>query len=73
VPAGHAREAAETLAREIGALPQACLRNDRQAVYAGLGLDTGAALAVEYRYGVASLQAGARQGAERFTNRRTQS
>src|SRR5665647_489033 len=33
VPQGYAREAAETLAREIAAFPQACMRADRASVY----------------------------------------
>src|SRR5437764_941240 len=33
VPAGQARAAAEDLARELAALPQACLRSDRLSAY----------------------------------------
>jgi enoyl-CoA hydratase len=72
VPPGTARAWAEDLARDLAALPQACLRGDRLSVFAGLGLDTEEALAVEYRYGVASLEAGAREGAERFVHRKEQ-
>jgi enoyl-CoA hydratase len=66
VPAGTARTAAEALAAELAALPQDCLRNDRRSVYDGLDLPEQAALATEYRHGLASLAAGARTGAARF-------
>jgi len=66
VPHGQARAVAETLAAEIARFPQACVRNDRLATYESLGRPTGEALAVEYRYGVASLAAGAVDGAARF-------
>jgi enoyl-CoA hydratase len=66
VPTGTARAAAEELAAQLAALPQECLRNDRLSVYDSLGRPVETALAIEYRYGVASLAAGAREGAERF-------
>jgi len=66
VPHGQARAVAETLAAEIARFPQACVRNDRLATYESLGRPTGEALAVEYRYGVASLAAGAVDGAAGF-------
>jgi enoyl-CoA hydratase len=67
VPPGEARAAAETLAAEIASFPQECLRNDRMSAYESLGRTTDEALAVEYRYGMASLAAGARDGAARFS------
>ena len=57
VPPGQARAAAETLARELAALPQACLRSDRLSVLEGLSLTEDAALAVEFRHGLSALAA----------------
>ncbi|HEY5986097.1 MAG TPA: crotonase/enoyl-CoA hydratase family protein [Streptosporangiaceae bacterium] len=51
VPAGQARAAAESLAREIAALPQACLRSDRASTLAAAGLAERDALANEFRHG----------------------
>ena len=47
----HARE----LAHELAALPQQCLRNDRRSSYEQRGRSLDDALAVEFRYGTASL------------------
>src|SRR5713101_1212226 len=55
VPRGGAREAAEALARELAALPQTCLRNDRLSAIESASLDDDAAMAREYRLGMASL------------------
>jgi enoyl-CoA hydratase len=55
VPAGTALPAATALARELAALPQACLRHDRLSVLEQHGLDEGAAAANELRHGYASL------------------
>ena len=66
VPAGEARAAAEALAHEIARLPQACMRNDRRSTIEQLDLDLGAAMANEVRWGLASLEAGAAEGARRF-------
>lgn len=66
VPTGEARPAAEALAATLAALPQDCLRNDRLSVYESLGRPLPDALAVEHRFGVASLRAGAAGGAARF-------
>ncbi|WP_028642841.1 crotonase/enoyl-CoA hydratase family protein [Nocardioides sp. URHA0020] len=66
VPAGHARAEAEALARTLAALPQACLRNDRLSVLEQEGLTERDALANELRLGLASLDAGALDGAARF-------
>jgi enoyl-CoA hydratase len=57
VPAGEARAAAETLARELASLPQACLRSDRQSTIEGLSLNEDAALANEFRHGMSALAA----------------
>jgi enoyl-CoA hydratase len=50
-----ARAAAEALAREIAALPQACLRSDRQSALEGLSLPHDQAMANEFRHGMAVL------------------
>ena len=66
-PTGHALDAAIELADELAALPQECLRNDRLSAIGQWGLGEAEALAVEYRYGTASLASGeARSGAQRF-------
>lgn len=66
VPEGTARREAEELARELARLPWDCLVNDRMAVYEGLDLPSREALANELRRGLASIEAGAFGGAERF-------
>lgn len=66
VPRGAAREAAEALARDIAAFPQACLRGDRMSAYEQHDLDLEAALANELRHGQAALTSEARAGAARF-------
>lgn len=68
VPAGHARAEAEALARTLAELPQACLRNDRLSVLEQEGLSEADALAAELRHGLASLAAGALDGAARFAS-----
>jgi enoyl-CoA hydratase len=57
VPPGTAVSAAERLAAELAALPQACLREDRLSVREQHGLDEPAALANELRHGERSLRA----------------
>ncbi|MDT0380133.1 crotonase/enoyl-CoA hydratase family protein [Streptomyces sp. DSM 42041] len=71
VPTGGARAAAERLAHELAALPQACLRSDRAALLDAEGAEEGeegeeAALAREFAHGVAVLP-DALAGAARFT------
>jgi enoyl-CoA hydratase len=51
VPAGTARAAAEELAAQIAAFPQACLRHDRLSVLDQEGLDETAALRAELAHG----------------------
>lgn len=58
VPRGRAREEAEELARQLAALPQACLRNDRRAALAAHGASFEEAMANEFRLGRATLAAG---------------
>jgi len=67
VPAGQALDAAQRLAAELAALPQACLRSDRASVLDAEGLDEGAALASEFAHGRAALGSSeADAGAARF-------
>jgi enoyl-CoA hydratase len=55
VARGAARTAAQALAAEIAALPQACLRSDRAATLDGLGLTEAAAMAGEFGHGRTAL------------------
>ena len=66
VPTGEARAAAESLARDLAALPQTCLRNDRLSSYQQFDLDFDEAMGNELRLGLASLADGALDGAQRF-------
>jgi len=67
VPNGSARAAAEQLARDIAALPQACLRSDRQSALEGLSLTHDDAMANEFRHGMAVLAGpGVVEGVSRF-------
>lgn len=68
VPAGTAREHAETLAAEIAQFPPLCMRNDRLSAHEQPALSLDDALANELRHGRAALEAGeSRAGATRFT------
>ena len=67
VETGTAREAAEALARELAALPQECLRRDRLSALEQWGLTHEQAMAGELAHGLASLAAGALDGAARFS------
>ncbi len=55
VPRGGARQAAERLAAELAALPQACLRHDRMSAIESVSVDHDAAMAGEFAHGMASL------------------
>jgi len=57
VPHGAARPAAEALAAEIAALPQTCLRTDRESTLASLSLSEADAMASELRCGMTALAA----------------
>ena len=57
VPHGQARAAAEALAREIAAFPQACLRSDRQSAVQSLSLTDAEAIANEFWHGMTALAA----------------
>lgn len=67
-PHGQARAAAEDLARQLAAFPQTCLRNDRLSAYEQADLPFEQAIANELRHGLASLAAGAQDGARRFAS-----
>ncbi|MBF5043589.1 crotonase/enoyl-CoA hydratase family protein [Aggregicoccus sp. 17bor-14] len=66
VARGEGRSAAEQLARELAAFPQACLRADRLSAYEGEGLALQEALRAEFVRGTEVLQAEAVPGAQRF-------
>src|SRR5687768_7751095 len=52
VPSGQARQAADALARELAALPQECLRNDRLSVLEQEGLTEDEAMRAELEHGL---------------------
>jgi enoyl-CoA hydratase len=62
---GTSRPAAEALARELAAFPQACLREDRLSLLEQAGLDDDQALRTELAHGIRSL-AEVQAGLERF-------
>ncbi|MFM9862562.1 MAG: crotonase/enoyl-CoA hydratase family protein [Micropepsaceae bacterium] len=69
VPKGTARQAAETLAAELAAFPQTCMRHDRLSAYQQWDLDYAQAMTNEFEHGVASLVGGgATAGAARFAS-----
>ncbi len=65
VPRGQARPAAEALARELAALPQLCLRNDRLSAYEQFGMTLPEAMDNEFKHGWTSL-AHAGEGIDKF-------
>ncbi len=68
VPRGEARAAAESLAREIAAFPEVCMRNDRRSAYESLDLPLDAALRREFERGADTLARGSLEGAGRFAS-----
>lgn len=65
---GSVLAAAETLALQIAALPQTCLRNDRRSAYEQWNLNEPDALSNEFRLGLATLASGESvAGASRFS------
>lgn len=70
VPIGQSRAAAESLAAEIAALPQICMRNDRLSAYEQSSLSLEAALANELRRGLDTLTNGGLEGPAQFVTRR---
>ncbi|HZY02968.1 MAG TPA: crotonase/enoyl-CoA hydratase family protein [Anaeromyxobacteraceae bacterium] len=67
VPAGTSRQAAEQLARELAAFPQACMRADRRSVYQALNLPLPEALRNEHRGGAEVLALESLAGARAFS------
>jgi enoyl-CoA hydratase len=69
VATGQARAAAEALARDIAAFPQACVRSDRRSAFEQWDLPMADALRNEFRLGVATIESGeALAGASRFAS-----
>lgn len=69
VEKGLAREAAEELAAQLGEFPQTCMRNDREALYRGIGRNFEEGLELEYKLGIKTLESGESvSGAGRFTS-----
>jgi len=66
VPDGTSRDAAEALAHEIAAHPQACLRGDRASAIDQWSLPEALALRQELDHGLRSLAEGAVEGARAF-------
>ena len=66
VPRGGAREAAEQLARELAAFPQACMNADRRSAYEQATLPWEAALRQEFQGGLRVLESESLEGARRF-------
>jgi enoyl-CoA hydratase len=67
VPAGRAREEAESLARVIAAFPPNCVRSDRRSAWEGMGLPLAPALANEFALGKVTHDSGeSQEGARRF-------
>jgi enoyl-CoA hydratase len=68
VPHGTARQAAEELARQIAAFPQACMRNDRMSAYEQWDLDFTKAIRNEFMRGLDVVKSGETlSGAARFS------
>jgi enoyl-CoA hydratase len=68
VPSGTARRQAEELARQLAALPQVCLREDRLSLLDQEGMSEEDAMRNELAHGLVSLQADALRGAQRFAS-----
>ena len=68
VPDGTSRQAAEQLAREIAAFPQACMQTDRMSAYRQWYLPLAEALREEGRHGVPIVAAEGAAGAKRFVD-----
>ncbi len=67
VPVGHARQAAEELARQIAAFPQACVRSDRASALDSVSAGFDQAMANEFSHGMATLtDPGVFEGVARF-------
>ena len=58
VPHGQARSAAETLAKQIAAFPQACMRGDRRSAYEQWDLEFEKAIQNEFKHGMQTIESG---------------
>jgi len=67
-PPGAALRMAEKLGREIAALPQTCLRQDRLSLLEQWGYSEEDAMGVELAHGLLSLESDALDGATRFAS-----
>lgn len=68
VPSGQSLEVAQSLARQLAAFPQRCLRADRASVYAQSDMAFDDAMRAEFRAGLAVVEAEGRFGAARFVD-----
>jgi enoyl-CoA hydratase len=68
VPAGQALVRAQSLAAELAAFPQVCLRGDRASLLDQWGLEEADALGGEFLHGLRALEAEAAAGATRFAD-----
>jgi enoyl-CoA hydratase len=68
VPPGAARAAAEELAQQIASFPQLCMRTDRRSAHEESDFPLPEAMLNELRHGNRALEAGAREGAQRFAS-----
>lgn len=67
VEKGESRDAAEKIAAQLCEFPQTCMRNDREALYRGIGRPFDAGLELEYKLGIKTLESGETvSGAGRF-------
>ena len=66
VPPGQGRAAAEALAQQLAAFPQACMRGDRRSAYEQWDLSFAEAMDNELRHGMKALSQEAVAGATRF-------
>jgi len=68
-PPGRALDTALGLARELAALPQTCMRNDRRSLLWQWGLPEPDALVLEARFGLDTIASGeTTEGAQRFAS-----
>ncbi len=69
VPEGQAREAAETLAKQLSQFPQTCMKNDRMSTYEQWGLSFEKAIENEFKRGLNPIRKGETlSGAKAFSN-----
>jgi enoyl-CoA hydratase len=67
-PSGQALDYAIALAKELAALPQSCMRNDRLSAIEQWDLDESAAIDNEVTHGLDTIRSGETvDGAQRFT------